>query len=341
MRKEALLSPLLFGTSLVLLLELAAPASAYVRSYTTQGCHPVFWPQSCVYVTVDGDGVPELPLVEVERIVQQSITAWQTRTSGSSYLRLNYVSATEPRETMPRDGLQVIKFRTKTWCRPAEDPTQEANCYDPSAAALTTVTYINKPMDPTDDGRIIDADIEMNAVNNYFYDATTNPNPQTGSRRPADLWNTLTHELGHLQGLEHTCRRGAFDSMPLCTRDGNGQSVIQCGTVEQGRDTDASLQAIYDTTMYPTADPRETKKRYPRPDDIAGVINIYPKSSDPRLCKSPAAAVPKGGCSLAAPRSVADSRWLLLSGFGLLGLFALRPGRRRSPSASLAHPRGK
>ena len=52
--------------------------------------------------------------------------------------------------------------------------------------------------------------------------------------------------------------------MPACTRDGSGNPVISCATVESGRLTNASYQAIYDTTMYPTADPKEVKKRIPR-----------------------------------------------------------------------------
>ena len=62
-----------------------------------------------------------------------------------------------------------------------------------AAAAITTVTYINKPTDATADGRIIDADIELNAVNNYFYNADQAA-PNTGQRKATDLWNTLTHE---------------------------------------------------------------------------------------------------------------------------------------------------
>src|SRR5690349_21422328 len=126
------------------LLLATAPAAAFVRSYTTQGCHPVFWAQSCIYITPDSEGVPEMPLADLERVVKQSIQSWQLRTSGSSYLKLEYVAASEKREVAALDGLQVLKFRAETWCRPADEKNTMPVCYDPAAAALTTVTYVNK-----------------------------------------------------------------------------------------------------------------------------------------------------------------------------------------------------
>lgn len=312
------------------LLATATPAAAYVRSYTTQGCHPVFWGQTCIYITPDSAGVPEMALSDVERVVQQSINSWQTRTRDSSFLRMNYLPANAPRDVNSLDGLQVIKFYHEQWCRPAADAMSNPVCYDPAAAALTTVTYINKPTDAATDGRIVDADIELNAVFNYFYDADLNPNPDTGLiRRPADLWNTLTHEIGHLQGLEHTCRRGSFDSMPACTRDGQGNQVISCNVVESGRSSNSDLQIIYETTMYPTADPKETRKRVPHADDLAGVINAYPLVSDPRICKLPEAGVTKGGCSATAGERAPQAGALSATGLLTAALALLILHRRR------------
>lgn len=306
-------------------------SATFVRSHTTEGCHPVFWSQTCVPITPDSAGVPDLPLSEVERIVQQALSMWQTPTSGSSFLRLQYLPANMARETDALDRLQVIKFRSNKWCRPASASKAEV-CYDAAAAAITTVTYVNKPLDATLDGRIVDADIELNAVNNQFYDADK-PVTVTGSRRASDLWNTLSHELGHLIGLEHSCRRSG-DTMPACTRDGNGQAVISCSLVESMRMTNPSYQAIFDTTMYPTADPKEIKKRVPKADDLAGVVNAYPTANDPKNCNSTGGGgtEPSGcqcnnlgriGSAQGGPKGVG---WGL---FGLLGLSGLVGWRRR------------
>lgn len=299
------------------------PAAAYVRSTTPQGCTPVYWAQSCLYIQPDADGVSDLPMSEIERIVQESITSWQTRIDAGSFIKLSFVSAKGPREVSQTDGLQVIKFRRTTWCRPAKDAADKPTCYDPAAAAVTTVTFVNKPMDKTQDGRVIDADIELNAVNNRFYDADQ-ATPSADGRSLNDLWNTLTHEIGHLMGLEHTCRRGTGDSIASCTVDDKGNPVMMCSTVEQGRLKDPALQTIYDGTMYPTATQSEIKKRIPKADDLAAIINTYPQSKDPGICRVPEAAN-VGGCAAAPPLSAAASASSArpLAATGALSLLAL------------------
>ncbi len=317
------------GLALSALAFSGSQAQAYVRSYTLEGCHPVWWAQTCVHITADSDGVREMSLAEVENTVQTSINSWQSMIGGSSFLKLVYLPANSKREAVATDKLQVVKFRSSTWARPATDKVP-AVPYDSAAAAITTVTYINKPMDAVADGRIIDADIELNAVNNYFYNADTAP-PATGQRKPTDLWNTLTHEIGHLMGLEHTCRRSG-DSMPACTRDGTGSPVISCGIVEAGRLTSAMYQAIFDTTMYPTADPKEIKKRQPKADDISGILNTYPSAKDPKICTVPEVygATQAGGCSVLAPAaSAARGTASTVASLGALGTLALLLFRRR------------
>jgi hypothetical protein len=257
----------------------------------------------------------------VEQDVKSAINSWQQRTRPASYLQLNYLPATIPREVNALDRLQVVKFRSDSWCRPADSPTGSPVCYDMAAAAITTVTYQNKPMDPSLDGIIIDADIELNAVRNMFYDADLTPNPQpTLGRQASDLWNTLTHELGHLQGFDHTCRSG-FDGIPSCTVDGQGKPVLSCGTVMNGRLTNPAYQQIFDSTMYPFEDPRETKKRIPKADDLSAVIEVYPAASDPLLCGQPAAAV-ASGCGLSGRPAASGV------GAGLLAVLGILVGRR-------------
>ncbi len=327
------------GLALLSALSLSeSPAQAYVRSYTVEGCHPVFWAQTCVYITADSEGVREMTLPDVESTIQTSIKSWQDRTGASSFLQLKYLSANGKRETVATDRLQLVKFRGVTWGRPATDKNP-AIPYDAAAAAITTVTYINKPTDAAADGRIIDADIELNAVNNYFYNADQ-PAPNSGQRKATDLWNTLTHEIGHLMGMEHTCKRTPGDSMPSCTRDGSGNPVISCSTVESGRLTNSAYQAIYDTTMYPTADPKETKKRIPHADDVAGIINTYPSAMNPNMCTVPdaynmtqATGCSMGGSGPAAPTSGAGVPWLLAALSACASALLLRrAARRRSPT---------
>ena len=317
----------------------ARPAWGFVRSVTESGCVPTHWATSSVSVTSDSAGVADMPFADVERIAGAAIAGWQARTCPQSALELSYAPATGPRE-VGNDGTQVIKFRSETWCRPPEQPGAEPLCYDPSAAALTTLTYM------TSDGRIIDADIELNAVDNQFYDADSEP-PPSGPRRPLDLWNTLAHELGHLQGLDHTCRSGPADGMPACARDDHGDEVVQCRAVENGRGHDEALAAIFMTTMYPTTAAGEVHKRTPKDDDIRGVDAIYPKGSTlsggaPRMCGAPPDAgtatdetpldvsgdASSGGyrCSLARGRTPWEAR----AGFAVFAIIVACGARRRA-----------
>jgi MYXO-CTERM domain-containing protein len=202
------------------------------------------------------------------------------------------------KETTYKDGLQVLKFRTGQWCRPAMDGAAQV-CYDASATAITTVSYINKAGDAKD-GQIVDADIELNAVNNVFFNADKGPAP-ADPRNPADLWNTLTHEIGHMQGLDHTCRSAA-ESATGCTVDNAGAQRPLCSDVTRQRLTNSAYLSIYNTTMFAVADPAETRKRVPQSDDVKGITDSYPLSRDPKSCVLPG-SMPTGGCTAAATGS--------------------------------------
>ena len=122
----------------------------------------------------------------------------------------------------------------------------------------------------------------------------------------ADLENTLTHELGHVQGLAHTCWDHITDTPPL---DNLGNPIPDCN--------DPDLPAsITDTTMYPYASmPGETSKRNLSADDVAGVCDVYQPLAGKLACYPEI----DGGCS-AAPAS-RRSRWPL--GGLALGALAL------------------
>ncbi len=292
----------------------------------------MFWPQSCLYIQPDGDLLgADLAPATVVAAIQNGVQAWNDRLGVSSFLQLRYLAPRGQQEVNPLDGLQLLKFRRDRWCRPPTATTSMQVCFDQSATAVTTVTFINRPTDPTVDGRIIDADIDFNAVNFRFYDADQGPPAVSNGRSPVDLWNTVTHELGHVMGLEHPC--SLFPgALAECVVDGQGVPVPDCSTVEQDRYRDLTLQTIYEATMYPTSAPGETTKRLPHADDVAGIITAYPKVKDPMTCKLPLVAQ-NAGC--AAPATAAPRSAPLLAG-ALLGLVAalralraLRARRRR------------
>jgi hypothetical protein len=210
------------------------------------------------------------------------------------------VSGTE----VGKDYVNLIKFREDTWCIPASGSDPQI-CHPDAAAGITTLTYVKHPGN-SDDGEIVDADVEINGVD--FAISTGGVTTGTASCK-ADLGNTITHELGHVLGLEHTC----VTSSDPPRVDNNGNAVPMC--------PDDGDTKVTEATMYPYQTCGETKKTTLTQDDVDGACSIYPTGKDPGTC-APATA-PSGCCDAGgagAPGSLA---------LGALCTFWLSALRRR------------
>jgi hypothetical protein len=164
-----------------------------------------------------------------------------------------------------------------------------------SVIALTSVVY------HPDTGEIVDADMELHDLSSsptasgfYF----TCPGPpalpcsavgQSGCV-DTDIGNTVTHEAGHMLGLDH------------CVPNGTGPSACPV------------TQGLF-PVMAPTATTGDTDKRILKPDDIDAVCSIYPVAS------SGSGSSGGGGCGYGTATA---------GGLAVLGLFlaALWPRRR-------------
>ena len=227
----------------------------------------------------------------------------------------------------PETNVNLVVFRkgncsalSDSICHPA-DPNdlgpciEKYNCWEDEdrshsfdAIALTTVQFLQAT------GEILDADMELNGWNGSLASPTgryfTCASPELGIAVPCDrsfgdanciqfdIRNTVTHEVGHVLGLDHVCLTSTD-----CPAGGS--------------------------VMAPTAQPGDTDKRTLKPDDISAVCTIYPaggptvttSSSTPTVAASSPQACPTGaksGCSTGGAGA--------LSLLGL-GLFFLRRGR--------------
>jgi MYXO-CTERM domain-containing protein len=309
------------ASAMALTLALAFDAHAYVRSRTKHGT-AVYWPGACIFMQPDSDGTQDLSLDLVTADVQQSITNWQMVTSACAYIQMSMDTPAKLEAHL--DGINVVKFRADKWCHP-EDSQNHNVCYAAPAAAITTVFYLDRPGD-AQDGYIIDADVELNDINFTFVDVMPGQPLPTG--RPgtsiADLKNTLTHEFGHVQGLDHTC---ADSATPANEVDENGNPPPGCNML--GTLSPADKAKIQEATMYNSAQPGETKKQSPEADDIAGICAIYPldKQAQHSVCKHVNLDdYQTRGCQF-MPGPARGVFFVAL--MALAGLLALRTSRRR------------
>jgi MYXO-CTERM domain-containing protein len=262
----------------------------FVRTGPTDSGHYLYWESGCAFVTPDSAGTTSVPRDQVLSVIGKAIDEWNTKTASCSYFKVMN-EAPRAMETTGSDKINVIKFRDTacsmcpdpmTWCRPAVGQSA-AKCYSRGAAAITTATYVNDPKSSRD-GAIVDADIEFNGVNfDITVNGTTNT-PHAGCS--ADLQNTLTHELGHLHGLEHTCRLNSSDAQWL---DDQGNPVPMCMLGLPAKITDA--------TMFPTQSCGETSKSSLSDDDIQAICTIYPTAKNPGTCEAVGASTGGGCCS--------------------------------------------
>lgn len=282
----------------------------FVRTTNATGA-PLFWDSSCVYVTYADDGTDHVAGDTEFAIMDQVFATWRDAIDECSYLTFELEGRADVEVGF--DGVNVIKLRDDRWCRPAsgEDPEE---CYDGSAAGLTTLYFIDDA-ESDKNGTIFDADIELNGVN-----FALSADGQTQGTAPceADIANTLTHEVGHLIGLDHTCHIGG-NPRPV---DDEGNPVPDCFP-------EALLSAeVKDATMYTFQDCGETKKATPEQDDIDGVCAIYPLGGEVPDCQRP--ELEEGCCQLSPERGgTPPLAGLLLAGL-VFGLSLRVAARRRA-----------
>jgi MYXO-CTERM domain-containing protein len=296
----------------------ASPAWGYVRKKTDGGVDE-YWQVSCIPLTVYTNGYGGMTRDEVAKSVAAAARTWgpsAVTCPGGSHPFLEIVASLAPDSAEPPspgyDGRNTLFFYTPS--RPYPDDSGISF----GIIALTS-TWARA------DGHIVDADVRVNAFDNIFANADPGFVPGNGQDTVYDLQNALTHELGHLIGLGHTCWNLFSD--PEQPIDDQNVGVPTC---------DAAPPDVQETVMFatiPLIQTIEVKKRVLSPDDVLAVCSIYPAAQDPQVCGYD--TLNDGcGCSAAAGFAPAGASLAVLAAAGL----ALRRRRRAAVSSAPARP---
>jgi Synergist-CTERM protein sorting domain-containing protein len=311
--------------ALALALVAAAPARAYVRT-TTASNDPrqgacLYWPQGGLTYRVNASafsGAGCASAADAAALLRASFQPWMQASRGAapcSGFRFGDGGDTQV-TALGNDGVNLVVFR-KGLCTSfaAADPdcaagasTEAENrciaahdCWSHGTGAviaLTTATF------HVSTGEIVDADTELHAWNGDarnptgWYFTCAGPGAGVCQTPPygaasclwIDVGTTMTHEAGHMLGLDHVCKY-------------------------QGTTCDPH------SVMFPNTSPGSVVRALDA-DDVAGVCDIYPAGGSPSPsagCLGQPAASPSSGCSSGGA-----------GGLAALALAALALRRRRA-----------
>jgi hypothetical protein len=304
---------------------LSMPAAAYVRTRTSTGV-PTSWKTPCVTMEFSLGAPPaELDVAGYLDAAQQAGGAWSQAALGGAGRCTNVIFTVESvpdfAGVVGMDYHNRLIFRQTQWC---PDPlTAGESCYDPSALAVTSVFQLKTT------GEILDADMEVNATNFAWGDFAAHPEQFVYNTQ--DFQGTITHEFGHVIGLDHTCFTPGFrsDGTPVARPvDNNGNPVPDCSA--------GNLPAIITgATMYVSvASPSaEVDLRSLSPDDTQAACDIYPFTTD-------FACLPPSTIQADVDAGAADAGPVLATGTGVPDASGATPAGHHQGASSCAYAQG-
>ena len=260
---------------LALSLALGAGDDPYVRSRVDTGrvnddsAHCLWWNKTELTFHQNDRGNPETTGETEFDATRAALSEWQGAFDACGSIQLKEgVRVADRNIILYRDRYCGDVAAESDSCWSELSCQNKHDCWDGNRGtiALTTTTY------DTRSGEIIDADVEMNAAS-FVFTTVDSPRCTAGiynqSCVATDVQNTITHELGHAFGLDHTTAPGS--------------------------------------TMNDSAPAGEISKRTLDSGTRQFVCDVYPKGMPPRDCVIQPVAMElgeKSGCAVAGTGSV-------------------------------------
>jgi hypothetical protein len=230
-----------------------------VLARTTDGT-PTAWRSARITFRVGAGSLPGISDDEFVTVARAAAAEWR---DPSARIRIE-VTSTLDAAAGSLDGENTLVGLTKAWGRTL--PGGQFAAYEVSSPALTTTYFVDNPNEPRL-GAMLDADIELNAVNYKW--GTQDP---SDDKPTIDLHDVLVKSFGQALGLAASCATSNPADV-LGTANPNDPTAPRAPSCfATGPEVDRARRSA----LYPFLDLGVHGDRHPDADDRAGVAFLYP-----------------------------------------------------------------